>query len=125
MITKKGRIVDVSPTHPGSVHDFAIFKKEPPPPKKSRLFVDSGYQGIDKIHAESEFPYKSTKNKPLDKEEKEYNHALSKIRVKIENIFAQIKLFKILSDRYRNKRKRYGVKFNIIAGIVNMKNGFA
>jgi len=125
IITKRGRIVDISPPHPGSIHDFAIFKKEPPPPKNSRLFVDSGYQGIDKIHEESEFPFKATKNKPLDKEEKEYNHALSKIRVKVENILAQIKIFKIMSDRYRNKRKRYGVKFNIIAGIVNMKNGFA
>ncbi|CAO5673772.1 MAG: IS5 family transposase ISCaa6 [Holosporales bacterium] len=124
-INKKGRIVDVSPPHPGSVHDFAIFKKEPPPPKDSRLFVDSGYQGIDKIHEPSEFPYKSTKNKPLDAQEKEYNHALSKIRIKVENILAQIKVFKIMSDRYRNKRKRYGIKMNIIAGIVNMKNAFA
>jgi hypothetical protein len=30
-----------------------------------------------------------------------------------------------MSDRYRNKIKRYGVKFNIIAGIVNLKNSFA
>jgi len=57
--------------------------------------------------------------------EKEYNTALSRIRVKIENIIGDLKTFRILSDRYRNKRKRYGVKFNIIAGIVNLKNGFA
>jgi hypothetical protein len=31
----------------------------------------------------------------------------------------------MMSERYRNKCKRYGVKFNIIAGIVNLKNGFA
>jgi hypothetical protein len=42
----------------------------------------------------------------------------------VEHVFAQIKTFKILSDRYRNKRRRYGIKFNIIAGIVNLKNGF-
>jgi len=56
---------------------------------------------------------------------KEYNRALSRIRIKAEHILGKIKVFKILSDRYRNKRKRYALKFQIIAGLVNMKNGFA
>lgn len=123
-VNLKGRIVHVSKSHPGSVHDFTVFKKEPPPPEGSRLFVDSGYQGIHEIHSDSEFPYKNQKNKSLDKEEKEYNAALSRIRVKVENVLAKIKTFNILSQKYRNKRKRYGVKFNIIAGIVNMNQGF-
>ena len=124
-ITRKGRIVDVSKTHPGSVHDFTVFKGEKRPPKESRLFVDSGYQGIAEIHKNADFPYKSSKNNPLDEEKKEYNTALSRVRVVVEHIFGDIKTFKIMSDRYRNKCKRYGVKFNIIAGIVNLKNGFS
>ena len=43
------------------------------PPKESRLFVDSGYQGIAEIHKNADFPYKSSKNNPLDEEKKEYN----------------------------------------------------
>ena len=124
-ITRKGRIVHVSKTKPGSIHDFNLHKQEPPLPLGSRAFVDSGYQGLDKLHKETELPYKATKKKPLDREEKEYNRALSRIRVKIENVLANIKIFRILKDCYRNKRKRYNVKFNIIAGIVNLKNGFA
>ncbi|MCL2514075.1 MAG: IS5/IS1182 family transposase, partial [Oscillospiraceae bacterium] len=27
--------------------------------------------------------------------------------------------FKILSERYRNRRKRFGLRFNLIAGICN------
>ncbi|MDR2707980.1 MAG: IS5/IS1182 family transposase, partial [Nitrososphaerota archaeon] len=27
--------------------------------------------------------------------------------------------FKIVSDRYRNRRKRFGLRFNLIAGICN------
>jgi hypothetical protein len=123
-ITLKKRIVHVSKTRPGSVHDFKLHKSEPPLPKDSRAYVDSGYQGLDKTHVATELPYKKSKKKPLDKEEKEYNHALSRIRVKVENVLGQIKTFKILSDRYRNKRKRYNLKFNIIAGIVNLNNGF-
>jgi transposase len=124
-ITPKGRIVHVSKTHPGSTHDLTLHKSEPVLPKETRAYVDSGYQGLDKIHTQTELPYKASKNKALDEEEKEYNHGLSRLRVKVENIFAQLKVFRILSDRYRNKRKRYNLKFNIIAGIVNLKNGFA
>lgn len=124
-ITRKGRIVHVSKSRHGSCHDFALHKEEPPLPPGSRVFVDSGYQGLDKIHRHTELPYKATKTKPLDKEEKDYNHALSRCRVMVENIIGDIKTFKILSERYRNKRKRYGIKFHIIAGIVNLKNGFA
>lgn len=123
-INPKGRIVHVSKPKPGSVHDFELHKTEPPIPKETRAFVDSGYQGLDKLHPEIELPFKASKKKPLDREEKEYNTALSRIRVKVENIIGDIKTFRILSDRYRNKRKRYNVKFNIIAGIVNLKNGF-
>lgn len=124
-VTRQGRIVHVSKTHPGSVHDFRVFKGEKRPPKESRLFVDSGYQGIADIHQNADFPYKASKNKPLNAEEKEYNTALSRFRIVVEHIFGDIKTFKIMADRYRNKRKRYAVKFNIIAGIVNLKNGFA
>jgi len=123
--TLKGRITHVSKAHPGAMHDFNLHKQEPPLHPKSRAFVDSGYQGLDKLHSETELPYKASKTKPLDGEEKTYNGALSRIRVTIENIIGDIKTFKILADRYRNKRKRYTIKFKIIAAIVNLKNGFA
>ena len=82
-------------------------------------------KGTGQLHnGSAQIPYKKSKKNPLDEESKEYNHALSKIRVKVENVIRSLKIFRILSDRYRNKRKRYEEKFSIIAGIVNMKNGF-
>ncbi len=124
-VTRRGRIVHVSKSRPGSIHDFELHKTEPPIPKQTRAFVDSGYQGLDKFHIQTELPYKATKTKPLDEEEKEYNQALSRLRVVVEHILGDIKTFRILADRYRNKRKRYDIKFKIVAGIVNFKNGFA
>jgi hypothetical protein len=56
---------------------------------------------------------------------KSSNRILSKIRVIVENILGDIKVFRIMSDRYRNKQLRFNEKFRIIAGIVNMKNGFS
>jgi hypothetical protein len=122
---RRGRIIHVSKTRPGAVHDFTLHKHEPPIPKDTRAYVDSGYQGLDKIHAQTELPYKASKLKPLDKEEKAYNQALSRIRVAVEHTLGQLKTFKILAERYRNKRKRYNIKFSIIAGLVNLKNGYA
>lgn len=123
-VTLKGRILHVSKTKPGAVHDFALYKEEPPIPKDSRALADSGYQGLDKLHAKTEIPFKASKAHPLDKDAKLYNRALSRLRIKIENVLGQLKVFRVLSDRYRNKNKRYNLKFNIIAGIVNLKNGF-
>lgn len=37
----------------------------------------------------------------------------------IEHINAHIKKFKILSTRYRNKRKKHGLRMSLICGIYN------
>ena len=123
--TLQGHIRRVSKSYPGSFHDFTVYKREPPLHPKSRVFADSGYQGLDKQHQETKVPYKTTKARPLDQEEKNDNRALSRIRVRVENIIGDIKTFKILSDRYRNKRNRHNIKFKIVAGIVNLKTRFA
>ena len=40
-------------------------------------------------------------------------------RVVGEHINRRLKIFKILADRYRNRRKRFGLRFNLIAGLYN------
>ena len=74
-------------------------------------------------HAQTELPYKRRKGQPLGEDEKEYNRALSRIRVKVENVIGRLKVFRVLGERYRNKRRRYGINVNIIAGIVDLMMG--
>lgn len=124
-ITEQGRIRHVSTSRPGSIHDLTLHRRELPLLPQTRVYVDSGYQGLDKTHAQTELPFKKSKRKPLTFDDKDYNQALSRIRMKVEHIFAQIKIFQILAQRYRNKRKRYNIKFKIIAGLINLKNRFA
>jgi len=81
--------------------------------------ADSGYQGITKRHEQSKTPKKRSKHHPLTDEEKTSNRALSRRRVLIEHIFGRLKVFKILSERYRNRRKRFALRFNLIAAIYN------
>jgi len=39
----------------------------------------------------------------------------------VEHVIGKLKIFKILSDRYRNRRRRFGLRFNLIAGIYNFE----
>jgi len=83
--------------------------------------ADSGYQGLTELHSNSRTPAKKTKLHPLSKEQKASNRALSQERILIENIIRKLKIFRILSERYRNRRKRFGLRFNLIAAIYNME----
>ena len=104
----------------GKKHDFALFKEskvriQP----ETKVSADTGFIGIKKIHANSELPIKRSKLKPLTEDDKAYNRSASSERVLVENVIGFLKRFKILSDRYRNRRKRFGLRFNLIAGICN------
>lgn len=123
-VNSQGRIINLSPPSPGSVHDFEVRKRHAPLPANAQILADSGYQGLQKVHHNTSIPYKKTKKKPLSKSEKAYNKTLSQARVKVENKIRELKIFRILKDTYRNKRRDYGIKMNIIAGIVNLKYGF-
>ncbi|WP_416375140.1 transposase family protein [Spiroplasma poulsonii] len=59
--------------------------------KNTKLIVDSGYQGIQKNHNNVLISTKKTKKNPLNKEQKQYNRLVSKMRIIIENIFAILK----------------------------------
>jgi len=111
----------------GKNHDFKIFKDSKIAfLKDTKLLGDSGFQGAQKIHENTTLPIKKRKNKKLTKEEREYNQKLAQDRVLNENVLAVLKRFKIIACRYRNRRKRFGLRFNLIAGIYNfeLKNGF-
>ena len=86
---------------------------------KIKIAVDTGYQGLQKRHAQTVIPKKRSKKNPLSKEDKNNNTALAKERVTVENVIGMLKRFKIISDRYRNRRKRFVLRFNLLAGLYN------
>ena len=106
----------------GSEHDFQLFQdSRSAMAPRIRALADSGYQGLTELHSNSRTPAKKTKLHPLSKEQKASNRALSQERILIENIIRKLKIFRILSERYRNRRKRFGLRFNLIAAIYNME----
>nr|WP_307842181.1 transposase family protein [Bacillus thuringiensis] len=107
----------------GHIHDFRLFKESMGHAihRKITLLADSGYQGIQKIHAKSRIPKKSSKKHPLTRVEKRQNRELSIERILIKNINAKIKVFKIFSQKYRNRRKRHQLRMSLVCGIYNFE----
>jgi len=123
-ITTKGKIIDVSNTKEGSVHDIKIRRQGNPLPPKAKKYGDLGYQGWQNEANNVNLPHKKPKNGALTKQQKQENKEHSKIRIAVEHKFAEIKRFRILGDVYRNFRKKHNLRFNIIAGIINLQAGF-
>ncbi len=120
MVDKKSKEIICTDFCNGRCHDFRLYKGSKVYFKTTtKAVTDSGYQGLKKIHNNSEIPKKRSKKNPLTPEDKKANRQLSSLRVLNENVIGMLKRFKIIADKYRNRRKRFGLRFNLIAGIYN------
>jgi hypothetical protein len=50
------------------------------------------------------------------------NRRISRERILIEHISAKIKVFKITSNKYRNRRRRFGLRMSLICGLIKFEN---
>jgi len=106
----------------GSTHDFRLFKESRTVLACQVLcLADAGYQGLADLHANSQTPKKKSKHHPLTPAQKAYNRELACQRIFVEHAIRKVKIFRILSERYRNRRKRFGLRFNLIASLYNLE----
>ena len=106
----------------GKRHDFRLYKESTTHiHTEIKVVVDTGFQGLQKLHKNTEIPKKNTKKRKLNADEKKKNKEIASERVVNENVIGMLKRFKIISDKYRNRRKRFGLRFNLIAAIYNME----
>ncbi len=104
----------------GKMHDFRLFKTSGVKfGELLKVIADKGYQGIAKIHQLSETPMKKPKGMKLTKGMKKYNRELNRLRIVVEHVNRRLKIFNILSNRYRNRHRRFGLRSNLLAGIYN------
>lgn len=104
----------------GPVHDFALYGRSKIEPHESlEMLADSGYQGLSKLHAKSRTPQKKPRKSELTDEQKHSNRELASRRVVVEHVIRSLKIFRILAERYRNRRQRFSLRFNLIAGLYN------
>ncbi|VSW38409.1 transposase (IS4 family) [Streptococcus pneumoniae] len=89
------------------------------PTQRLLAFVDLGYLGILKFHENTFIPAKNSKNRRLSEDDKQLNKEMSAIRIEIEHFNAKFKTFQIMSVPYRNRRKRFELRAELICAIIN------
>ena len=116
---KNGEIICLAFAN-GKKHDFQLFKDSCVHVRPETLLeADTGYQGLLQLHAHSLLPKKRSKKHPLTKQQRKENQKISSRRIFVEHAIRFVKRFHILSERYRNRRKRFALRFSLIAGICN------
>lgn len=120
------QIIEISPSYPGRVHDYTIFKERKLPdkiPPGAPLYLDKGYDGAKKEFPNCNIiiPKKANRWHKLSKKDRLENRKIGRKRIKIEHAILKCKRFKVLAHIYRHPLESYGQKFKIIAGLVNFK----
>jgi hypothetical protein len=125
-VSKSGRILDISKTYPGRVHDKKVFATEQTGekfPEKTAQLLDLGFPGAPKDHPNHYIilPNKRPPKQELTPYQKELNRAHSKRRVIVEHIISRIKKFKICSYLYRGDIAKYNQIFRSISALLNFR----
>ena len=84
-----------------------------------RVYKIVDIKGLRRITSIAMSPIKKPQDGELTQLERAYNHTLSQERIGIEHINRSLKIFRILAGRYRNRRRRYNLRCNLIAAIYN------
>lgn len=125
IINKKHKIINVSDSFAGSVHDKKIFdlsNTQNKIPKQSVGMGDLGYLGTntENLNLKIILPVKKQKGqKKLLSRDSMFNKKLAQSRVPVEHVFAKIKKFKICGEIYRGLKQNYNQTFRNIAALVN------
>jgi hypothetical protein len=109
------KILHVSKTVVGKLHDFDLFKKSKKEivslltskrkNRRIRILTDLGFLGIEAICPDNliSIPNKKSKGKDLTEAEKQQNKIISGYRVRVENVLAALKRFQIIYQKFRGR----------------------
>jgi len=127
VVSRTGRIVDVSKTYPGRVHDKKILDLEntiTKLPRQAKKRMDKGYDGATRDHPQAHIvlPHKRRRNSPpLSRGQKRANTLRSKARILVENTIGRLKKYRVLDDKYRSSEQDYNQHFRNIAALCNYR----
>jgi hypothetical protein len=124
MVNNRGYILHKIRHKKGRKHDYDIYKSNHPvAPKEVVNVYDLGYLGVEKDFPDqlSALPYRKKRNQDLSQEEKEYNKIHSRKRIVIEHTICRLKKYRIMSDIFRNRLRKYNRISDIVTGLVNYR----
>ena len=102
MCNAQKRILWLSLTYDGSVHDKKIADEQPLRlPAGITLWQDTGFLGHNPENVTVKMPVKKTKGKELTTEQKRKNREISSFRIIVEHAIGGVKRCRIVKERFR------------------------
>jgi hypothetical protein len=107
-------------------HDYDVYKRNHPvTPKQVVNVIDLGYLGVEKDFPKQLSSHCRIKkigtNKSYLMKKKEYNKFHSKKRIIVEHTISRLKKYRIMSDIFRNKLRKYNKISDIVAVLINYR----
>jgi DDE superfamily endonuclease/Helix-turn-helix of DDE superfamily endonuclease len=124
VVNNHGIIIHKTHHKKGRRHDYDIYKENHPAiPKQVINVFDLGYLGVEKDFPKqlSSLPNRKKRNQELSDDHKNYNKNHSKKRIVIEHTICRLKKYKIMSDVFRNRLRKYNKISDIVSGLVNYR----
>ena len=119
MLDVESRQILATAHAPGSTNDLTLFRTYNPHLQSSIWVVaDGGYQGLAADHPQCDLPVKKPRGGELCPADKAHNQALGRFRVTVEHTIRSLKIWRILKETYR---KRFSLRFKLIAGLLNAR----
>ncbi len=120
IVTPAGEISQFSKTVPGSKHDKKLFEDSARGAltAAAAYMADKGYQGLQDEH-KAVLPDKKPRGKDLTPEQKARNKRSSKARIIGERIIGKLKVYQVLSQKYRHARDSHDEVLESVAGLTN------
>lgn len=104
----------------GASHDLTLLRQSGVRVhRETALIGDAGYQGVWHDHGHSLTPHKASKTTPLTPQQRHDNRVLAHFRQPIELVIRRLKIFRVLKETYRHRRRRFALRLHLIAALVN------
>jgi hypothetical protein len=126
-ITTAGRILQVSQSVPGRVHDYALFQRAGTArqlPPLTHHYADLGYEGAVADYPDHRFivPVKRRRNhRVLTRAERRCNRLQARLRIVVEHVLSRLKKYQVLAQVYRHRIAGYNQRFRTIAALTNLR----
>lgn len=105
LCTADKRILWLSKTYDGSIHDKKILDLEPLSlPSGTTLWQDTGFLGYNPENVTIMMPTKKPKGKLLTDRQKEENRKISRFRILVEHAIGGVKKCRIVKERFRCRK---------------------
>lgn len=126
-VNEMGLIRQVAASRPGSVADITHLRHSgllAHIPHATIAVADTAFLGLERNlpHHSVLCPHRASRNHPLRPDQRLANREVAQVRIKVENVLAQLKRFRILTHRFRHQVTTVHTQvFTLIAALHNWR----